>query len=266
MSIIYGTREAATIGAPSQITITYPTPQETLLGSPVALPTSEPGSPQISITVQASDLPTVAGMSRSDTTLIPFLYVAGTNESATLHTHYARVFRNGVEVGSAAVADDAGSLYWTLSLALFAGIAAGDVITISVWASSAGLTYDYSAMAVMVSRPDVAEGGDILLNVAYAGVAGYPTLTEGAPGVYSTDNALLITSGASLSASINADRTFGALEFDAAFAFLFIVAFGDPENQPRSVLGVSTDTRPYYLTNKVPTSVAWLGTSIRVTS
>jgi hypothetical protein len=265
MSIIYGTREAATIGVPSQITITYPTPRETLLETPIALPTSEPGSPQITFTVIEDDLPVLSGAALSDVTLIPAFFAGGTNEAETANIHYARVFKNGVEVGAPNTACD-GEPLWTYSFYLFADIAVGDVVTISLWADSAGLTYDYAAMAIMISRPDVASGGDILLNVAYNDVSNYPALTLGDPGVFSATNAFSVASGPSLSASVDTDRAFGVLEFDASYAYLFIVAFGDPSNQVRAFLAVSADTRPFYLTNKVPTSVDWLGTSMRVTS
>jgi hypothetical protein len=266
MPVIFGTREIATIGAARTLTITYPTPREDLLEVPITIPTSEPGSPQITWTILEADMPALSGAALTDITPIPAFFVGGTNDTTTPNVHYARLFKNGVEVGFTDRECD-GEIFWTYSLYEFAGVAPGDVITLKLWADAEGLTYDYTALAVMVSRPNIAEDGDILFNVAYTGVTQYPSLTLGDPSMYSITNDFLVTSGPfALALAVSGDRTFGVISFDASFAFLFILAFGDPLNVTTSVLALSDTTRPYYATNKVPTAVDWTPSSIRVIS
>lgn len=148
------------MGSLQSYTITYPDPDETLLGTPEALPTSEPGTAQIEYTIASGHLPTVspAGLRY---TLIANVYAGGQNGAGSAATVYYRVKRNGVDVATGSHSVDAG-YYWTLNIYKYmAGLAVGDTITVHLWASIAGTNWDYKALACKMSAlcPGMAVGG-----------------------------------------------------------------------------------------------------------
>lgn len=163
-------------------TITYATPREELLGTPLALPTSEPADPQAAWTVQSSDLPAFSEKPYS-VKYIACLYAAGKFSSAG--TVYWRMTKNGNSVANGSSAVSANN-YYTVN-AFFLDVAVGDVLGIKLWSSVSDSNYDYKAIFVYPTRffpfPTL-NGKQILANVRIWNSDSpqlLPTLTQGNP-------------------------------------------------------------------------------------
>lgn len=138
---------APAFGAPLQISISYPAIQETT-GLSVELPTSEPGTAQVSYTVAAGDLPTVSPS-------VPFQFAPNIcaqfqNLSGASRTLSWRVLVNGTSraTGSGSINNN---YYGVFSSCNYNGVqpVVGDVITVAFWtATGAGLylkAYSYES-------------------------------------------------------------------------------------------------------------------------
>lgn len=167
-------------------TITYPAPDETLLGTPVALPTTEPADPQISYTIAAGHLPTVspAGL---EYTLTAILYAAGKNTNAANQTLYYRVMQNGASVATGSITSLA-NYYYTLEHSRVYPVALGDVLACKLWATSADVNWDYKALFVFFTRPGPS---NVLVQDLSVTLAAKPTLSLGNPQVASTNGWVL---------------------------------------------------------------------------
>lgn len=132
-------------------TITYPSPDETLLGTPEVLPTSEPATPQISYTIATGHLPMVSPTGL-EYVLTALLYAAGKNTDTTSRTVYYRILKNGssVATGSSRVL---GGYFYTWNHCNFFDVQVGDVIACKLWASGANVNWDYKALMLDLTRP-----------------------------------------------------------------------------------------------------------------
>ncbi len=241
---------------PVSYTITYPDPDETLLETPEALPTSEPATAQIEFTIGAGHLPTVspAGL---EYTLTAILYAAGQNTDAASQTVYYRILKNGgsVATGSASVA---AASYYTWHHYNFLGVQVGDMLACKLWATSANVNWDYRALAVMLTR--IGPSGVALANVS-ATVGTYPTLTLGAPGAGTVYNSYAHHLDNQLSAPIGADRSWGLLLPYSTFRIVRVY-MGDWTQF--SFCAMSGVYRPYNYKNRVPTAISFRPLTIRV--
>ena len=110
------------------LNITYQTPQETLLGTPETLPTTEPATPQISYTVTSGDLPTF-NMPLFKKIWVALLYGAG--KAVTAATIYWRMKKNGASVATGSGSVAANTFYtWSCG---FYDVAVGDVLELALW-------------------------------------------------------------------------------------------------------------------------------------
>lgn len=236
-------------------TITYPSPDETLLGTPVALPTSEPADPQISYTIAVGHLPTVspAGL---EYTLTAILYAAGKNTDAASQTVYYRILRNGASVatGSASVA---ANYYYTWNHYSFYNVVSGDVLACKLWASSANVNWDYKALRVHVTRigPQAVPLSDFTLTSAAA-----PALALGTPFQF-------LYSGWIFHTEQMLYRNFSASAYPIPLLLLrkiwpIIVERGD--NSLGSACVTNPTYRPYNYNNYVPTAISFRPLTIRV--
>ncbi|MDD4615267.1 MAG: hypothetical protein PHI40_07705 [Caldisericia bacterium] len=240
------------------MSITYPDPYEPpLLDPPEALPTSEPASPQIEITITSAMLPTWSPY-ELEHTKIPMLFAGGKNPTGAAITVYGRVLKNGVSdwTGSASVA--AGGAY-TLWYIPTTATQAGDVFSIKLWAGASGANWDYKAATVVVTRigpPNIA-----VTDFAVT-LANKPTLTVGDPELQQTmgwhlcfadlreafgwasgDHLLPLTVFGSVHRSGQIYR--GGLDFAKGFC-------------PRP------SKRPYYLTQATVTRISYTPLNLRV--
>jgi hypothetical protein len=163
------------------LTITYKTPQETLLATPVALPTTEPSTPQIRYTVGVADLPNLSfGAPR---TWVAIVYGAGKNGVSSVALYW-RMKKNGVSVATSSISLSANN-YYTVN-AYFYDINIGDVLELSLWASASGPNWDYKAYQVQVTRINLFNRLILLKPCNFKTMSIQPVLTLGNPIVYST--------------------------------------------------------------------------------
>lgn len=127
--------------------ITYATPREELLSTPITLPTTEPTDPQAVFTLQSSDFPTW-NIQPYSVKYIACLYAAG--RFTTAGTLYWRMVKNGASVATGTASVSA-SYYYTVN-AWFLDVQSGDVLGVKLWSSVSDSNYDYKAIFVYPTR------------------------------------------------------------------------------------------------------------------
>lgn len=167
-------------GSLKVVNVTYQTPQETLLGTPEILPTTEPGTPQAGYTVAAGNLPTFSTKLYS-VKYIGVVFAAG--KFVTAGTLSWRMKKNGVSVNTGTAAVTANTFY-TVN-AFFLDVVAGDVLEIALWSNQIDSNYDYKALWINFTRPFLVNplnNNQIIANLSITcTTVSYPILTLGNP-------------------------------------------------------------------------------------
>jgi hypothetical protein len=233
------------------LNITYQTPQETLLGTPETLPTTEPTTPQISYTVANADLPTF--------NLSPYqkkwvAIVIGAGKAVTAATIYWRMKKNGASVNNGSSSVSANNFYtWNC---FFYDVAVGDVLELALWSSVSDSNWDYKAYQIQVSRLIMLNKPRLLVPCNFAASALHPTLTLGNQSssysglcIYHLDQYFMIITSATSFDVLYPKNTYG----------MFRINYGDYTYSNSSVLRTSTTYRPYYYRNYVPTQIIMRG-------
>jgi hypothetical protein len=230
------------------LTITYRTPQETLLSTPQSLPTTEPSTPQISYTVASTDLPTLS--LKVTKTWTALLYGAGRNTGSTSQTLYWRMKKNGTNVAtnSSTITQN---YYYTVN-AYFYDISVGDVLELSLWASSSNLNWDYKAFQVQVTRINLFNNLLLLKPCNFKAISAQPVLTSGNPVAASTTNIRVHHLDANLD-NISAAKSYTALMPGPLYK-TYRLNTGDFTSNIASVNSHSSN-RPYYNQQYVPTTI-----------
>jgi hypothetical protein len=137
-------------GGKKSMTITHATPRE---WNPTAqdLPTTKPGTPQVSITIQQSDLPTFTGNQPLSYKAIPAINVSGLNSTGGAVTVNYEIHKNGATIASGSKTSIANANYWSVD-AMCGACAIGDLIEVFLWASvTPSCTFDYYSIFVYSS-------------------------------------------------------------------------------------------------------------------
>ena len=165
------------------VSITYPDPDETLLETHVALPTSEPASPQVSFTLATKHLPTWSPFELPHSKMM-MLYAGGQNTSGWSLTVYWRAKVNGANHSTGSNTYVYALHYWTLNLpSLPVPASVGDVVDVYLWASGPGVWLQHKAFACMPTR--IGPYDIALADVVVVEGDPYPVLTKGPnPGQY----------------------------------------------------------------------------------
>jgi hypothetical protein len=233
------------------LNITYQTPQETLLGTPETLPTSEPATPQISYTVAQSDLPTF-NMSPYQKKWVAI--VIGAGKAVTAATIYYRMKKNGASVatGSSSVSAN----YYYTRECFFYDVAVGDVLELALWSNQTDSNWDYKAYQIQVSRLILLDKPRLLSPCNFAALATQPVLTLGNPSsttnylyIYHIDQYLIGINSATSLDVIYPKNTYG----------MFREYYGDYAYFNSSIARTDTAYRPYYYCNYVPTRITMRG-------
>lgn len=233
------------------LNITVQSPQETLLGTPVALPTSEPSTPQIGYTVAEADLPTFDCPVYSKKWVA---WVFGGGKFTTAGTLYWRMKKNGGSVSSSSGSVSANN-YYTLH-AFFYDVAVDDVLELALWSNQSDSNWDYKAYFVLVTRLMLTQKPRMYCPLTVVTVSNFPTLTLGNP-----------------SSRFPASRTFlyhedvATVDLNLTFPFTFDLFYpkstyglvrtyyGDRSYQNSATLGTHASYRPYYyIEYRFPTS------------
>jgi len=261
-----GASRADLMGTRHTLNITYPTPQETLSGSPTLLPTSEPATATFSYTVAAGDLPTIdSGAALMSAVYRPFIYAGGKNTDASNNrTLCYRLKKNGTSVATATNVSITANQFWTWNVyenTLSAAV--GDVFEVFLWQiTTDALNWDYQAFCVNITRPQIATQNALLLNFTVTPNGNYPDLTAGTPGVNATTDAVYYlrsnAAGAILANNTTAATAY-AVKQDAT-GRLYKIGYGDNLS---GIISYSNSTqRPRFLTNYKITKLEWTPTNI----
>jgi len=236
------------LGARQVFSITMPSVQETLLGTPETLPTTEPGTPQISYTIDSSALPTISP-EPANVTWIARIFGAG--QFTTGGTVYWRLLKNSssVATGSYSVSSN---YYYTVEANAF-DVADGDTIELSLWASTTDANWDYKAFQVHPTRICLHAGAEVLYrDLSLSSVSGHPVLTSGNPSYgnlgfypYAGDYRLASRTLATNLACSYTGQTYG----------IFIVYRGDYAIKNTGAVRRSSTYRPYYYRNLIPCEI-----------
>jgi hypothetical protein len=239
------------------LNITYQTPQETLLGTPLTLPTSEPTDPQVAYTVQESDLPTFNVQPFSKVWLARVL--AG-GQFVTAGTLYWKMLKNGQSVASGSGSVSAN--YWWSCTGAFFDVQVGDVLALKLWSSVGDSKLDRYAFAVHVSRIKlfktlwhkdvtiVCSGSSTFqnFNAGSFGASGYTYVYNGHSGIYYGDYS---STGFTLSgiALLSVVEPYGLIR----------VAFGDATMSNTANVGTRSSSPPNVYRFPVPTQIKCRG-------
>lgn len=258
-------QRADIMGTRHVLNITYPTPRETLTGTPTVLPTSEPASPTFSYTVAAGDLPTFDGVPVSVTNYA-LVFAGGLNTTGSAATLCYRIKKNGVSTNSATNISVTANQYWTLHLFSRDGVGnvvAGDVIDVYLWqVTTNALNWDYQALAICPSRIFLDSKNEMIFyKVSYTINGSIPELTAGTATVYNALSPLVYISS-SVSASLSASIDIYCQKQDSVYGLL---RQGQPDNSGATpfVRNDSTKRPSYQITRKI-TKIGWTPTALGV--
>ncbi|MEM1532429.1 MAG: hypothetical protein QW599_06260 [Nitrososphaerota archaeon] len=229
------------------LNITYRTPEETLLSTPEALPTSEPTTPQIGYTVQESRLP-ILSLSCYRKVYVACLFGAG--KFTTAGTLYWRMKKNGAGVAFGAAFISAG-YYYTVN-AYFYDVKVDDLLELSLWSSVSGSNWDYKAFQVQVTRLIILNKPRLMAPCRFTALASQPALTLGSPSY--TDLSMIPCHDDRMLPSINAPASYSFLYPGDVYG-MFRIYRGDYSTLNTVVVSTSTAYRPYYARNTVPTQI-----------
>jgi len=158
------------------LSVTYQPPQETLLVTPITLPTSEPAVPQVSYTVMSGDLPSI-NISLYQKKYIGIVFGAG--QFITAGTLYWRMEKNGVSVATGSTAITVNYRYTVQ--ANFFNVTVNDVLEIALWSSVTDSNYYYKAYQIHLTRPLIFEPYWIMKPLELLIIQEHPVLTLGSP-------------------------------------------------------------------------------------
>lgn len=256
MTIQWGDTGRVAYGPLKTFNITLATPRETLLGTPLALQSTEPTSGQngyVSLTIQQSDMPTITP-SPISLKYTAILFVGGKNTDAASQSVSYHLYKNGTAVAAASSQTGiASNNFWTQQHARFFDVQVGDVLTVALYSPSANVNYDYSALMVMPTQMNL---GKAYLNkdVNYSNYL-QPTLTQGTASVqlnqsfnfYPSD-----TNSLNLQTAVNVN--YGALRWNQSY-YSGRVQMGD--NNVTSATLTHATSRPYYARNTLPGTISF---------
>ena len=237
------------------LNITYQTPQETLLGTPETLPTSEPETPQISYTVAEDDLPSLSIIPCSKKWVA---FVIGAGKVVTAATISYRMKKNGASVKTGTLSVTA-NYFYTIQ-AQFYDVAVGDVLELALWSNQTDSNWDYKAFCVQVTRVIPINNPRLLYPCNFAAPTSNPTLTLGNPysigaGTLTGYHLDLFTYSIGLAVNVESlypKNTYG----------LFQISRGDSTGSNNVTTNTSATYRPYYMKNNVPSQIIFRGLRI----
>jgi hypothetical protein len=237
------------------LTITYKTPQETLLPTPQTLPTAKPATAQVSYTVTAASLPAL-GIGVHRATYVALVYIGG--KFPTAGTLYREMVKNGVSIISNSSAISANQFY-TLH-AYFFDVKPGDVLEVYLWSSVTDSNWDYSAFQVQVSRIIPLKRQRLLQPCNFTATSTQPTLTLGTPAVFTTRGYYIFNADVT-NALVTAAQSVSAL-YAGSTSGIYRLYDGDAGGANSLFVNQSSTARPYYNRNTVATTIVFRGVSL----
>ena len=223
------------------IQVTFPTPDETLLGTPETLPTSEPGTPQTSYTLAAANLPSFSEMSFYKKFIGVVVFGGRYPTGGVL---YWRMKKNGASVNTGSFVPASGN-YFTGN-AFFWDVDVGDVLEIAMWSSVTDSVWDYKAVYGTVTRIIPFNRERVLYPCDFASIKrNYPTLTLGSPYVATTASSIYPYHCGFGLPSIGSENLFWSLYPILPYG-TYRINLGDYHYSNSLSYGLNNSYRPYY--------------------
>lgn len=257
MTVLLGDTGKVAYGTFKTTNITLPNLRENpALG--LTLPTTEPGTPQISYTVQDSDLATFSGTVPMSVKNVPILYVSGRVGASSTTINY-RLSVNGTSKVQSNNANAAASSYFTYSFAKYIPVSVGDVVTVSLWSNQTDTSIVYSAFSTNPTRLQLSKGTTILKDVAYGAIITPPSPTQ-APTpttIQSTGSCAIYPSTTiSLSLNIGAACVFPALVQETTNGYYLLRCSNADQFDQVLIVTHATNQFTYYR-NNFPSSISF---------
>lgn len=233
--------------------ITYQNPQETLLGTPETLPTTEPDNPQASYTILAGYLPTLSVKPFS----VKYIgYLIGAGKFVTAGTLSWRMTKNGSSVNSGTLAV-AANTYYTVC-AFFYDVAVDDVLGLKFWSNQTDSNYDYKALYMYITRLNPFAKLDLLTPFNMPSYYDQTLLTLGNPSpVNETNIATFIHDDAFTWATTN---TFNRKYLGIGSTYKAFQAYRGDRNLSNNVSTYTDVTyRPKYVRCRLPAQFVYRG-------
>lgn len=263
MAILRGDTGKVADGTLKTFSLTYPTPYESLQGTPISVPNvgSLPGTPLASYTVQSSDFPTISP-SPVSTKYTGILVISGKNTDSSARTVNFQINKNGSNTVASSFSANASS-YWTQTIYKFMDVVAGDVLDIYLYCSASALiNYDYVSFFIIPTQL-LLSNASIVKDVSFT-IAPSVTLASGTPSVsftgvwyvYPSTN----VSGTGFALGMNANAsgmTFSPLANIYAFGRS---AYGDANGYGNGIYNTLVNhatNHPNYNRNYVPTAISF---------
>jgi hypothetical protein len=248
------------MGSRHVLTITYPAPDETLLETPEALPTSEPETPQVSFTIGAAHLPNIGGASAVWTAVV---WASGRNTSGSARTVTRTRYKNGTPISASTTGSMSNNYYWTSMEYVYYGLVVGDAISVALHASGEGVDWQYKALMIFPTRINLTPSSRVpLYRVSYT--LARTSLSSGVnPGGLATGQGnWYVYNGALMSYSSTVAGTFDLPVMSAHDTYIHgAIEFGDISQSQQSIS--NTSFSPYYRQQAVPTQIVYYPLSVR---
>lgn len=252
MAVLTGDTGKVAVGPLKTYSFALATPRESLNATPMALPSTEPASAQISVTIQESDLPIITP-DPLGVTYTASLYAAGKNTDAAAQTVSWRVLKNGTSVATGTSTSVPANQFWTHGYFQFLGVVVGDVLDVKLWSASANVNYDYYAIAVYPTRANLSKEA-IVKDVTYGAIAA-STLTAGTASSNLSQSITIYPSESNtLSMGNAANLMFGALHWNSLYN-AFRIDLGD--NQIVTQTLAHATSRPHYRRNVLTSTISF---------
>lgn len=247
-------------GSRKVLDITIPDIQETLLGTPETLPTTEPGTAQVSYTLSSLLSFSFPVYNRLDVVCV---YAAG--KAVTAATISWRMKRNGTSIATGSFAVAANTFY-TISAFFLPSIApyVGDVYEIALWSNQTDSNWDFKGLALRPSRftptPDV---NTVIVQVSGT-VMSSQTFTLGSPVRLDTWAGYYPYHHFSASKGLNSihtnTSTFTGVPLMQVSSFIngfTRLYYGDYSSANTVVASTNAANHPQYALSEFPTQFSW---------
>jgi hypothetical protein len=236
------------------VTITYPDPYEPPLLDPAeALPTSEPTTAQIEITITSAMLP-VWSPFELEHIKTAVLYVSGKNTNTSTVSVYYRLLKNGVSVATGSGGVGAGNFYGA-TLCQFFDAVEGDVVACKLWSNIAGCNWDFKGLGVMPTR--IRPQASVVSDIAMSASKRYPGFSI--QGAYFREF-LYIVHDDSFAWGVDTDMAARAAISGPLYG---LTRVGRGDMIQGGVVSQRSDNRQFYL-NMVPTRISYTPLNLRV--
>jgi hypothetical protein len=254
LTVLWGDTGKVAYGALKSFTITGATPRETLLGTPLVLPTTEPASGQITWTIQSSDLPTI-------TPNAPMKFnaslVCGGKVGATAATISYRILLNGTSVVQSSGASATATQFWGHTHWRTSNVQVGDTIEIRYWSNQTDTNLDFYGLIVYPSQPSIIKLGTILSPLNISSVSNGANFVSAGLAINNTQAFVIYPYNSNQGVTYLVAINFNAIAPSLVTAVLYKLSSGSGENASAITQQFVNATQRQYQKQWFPTTISF---------